>query len=501
LRAQVLKVQSISPNVARTRTGPKVRTAMLALALGIVAALSGCAQRPVNAPLAHIDASAGYRFAAREAGSIDRRLLVVLAFSGGGTRAAAFSYGVLEALRDVEIEGPGGRRVRLLDDVAVVSGVSGGSFTALAWGLYGDRLFAEYEARFLKRNVEGAMLERLANPVNWARLASPEWGRSELAAEYYDEILFEGATFGDLARKRGAMIVPTATDIATGARVPFNQVFFDLICSDLASFPLSRAAAASSAVPAVLSPVTLVNRGGKCGTHVPPWLADLMAKPAAGRPAERALGHVRQLQRFADSDDRPFLHLVDGGLSDNLGVRGAIEVLETLEALHLAGRPTPFDDVRRIVVFVVNSQSDRHRDWSRRSTPPGPIDVVLQASAVPIHDYSSEAVELLKNMQARWSLMRELRHSPSFAPDRDPALAARLATPSIDLHAIDVSFGALADARERAYLNELPTSLALPPEAVDRLRGAARTLVHESAELKRALGDAGARIVPAPAAP
>jgi NTE family protein len=210
---------------------------------------------------------------------------------------------------------------------------------------------------------------------------------------------------------------------------------------------------------------------------------------------------VRELQRFADGADRPFLHLVDGGLSDNLGVRGAIEVLETLEALHLAGRPTPFDDVRRIVVVVVNSQSERHRDWSRRSKPPGPIDVVLQASAVPIHDYSSEAVELLKNMQARWSLMRELRHSPSFQPERDPALAARLGTPSIDLHAVDVSFAALADAQERAYLNELPTSFALSPDAVDRLRRAARTLVHESAEFRRALADAGARIVPATPAP
>ena len=144
--------------------------------------------------------------------------IVVLAFSGGGTRAAAFSYGVLEVLRDTEVIGPKGERQRLLDLVDVITGVSGGSFTALAYGLYGDRLFGEYEQRFLKRNVEGELIGRVLSPVNWGSLASPDWGRSELAADLYDEILFDGATFADLQRKPGPMIVAAATDLTSGGR-------------------------------------------------------------------------------------------------------------------------------------------------------------------------------------------------------------------------------------------------------------------------------------------
>lgn len=34
-------------------------------------------------------------------------LSVILAFSGGGTRAAALAYGVLDALRDIKVECPG----------------------------------------------------------------------------------------------------------------------------------------------------------------------------------------------------------------------------------------------------------------------------------------------------------------------------------------------------------------------------------------------------------
>jgi NTE family protein len=60
------------------------------------------------------------------------------------------------------------------------------------------------------------------------------------------------------------MILASATDISTGARLVFDQDVFDAMCSDLAALPLSRAASASSAVPIVFSPVTLNNHGGSC---------------------------------------------------------------------------------------------------------------------------------------------------------------------------------------------------------------------------------------------
>ena len=45
---------------------------------------------------------------------------LALAFSGGGTRAAALSYGVLEALRDTGVETPS-RQARLRDSVYSIS--------------------------------------------------------------------------------------------------------------------------------------------------------------------------------------------------------------------------------------------------------------------------------------------------------------------------------------------------------------------------------------------
>lgn len=178
--------------------------------------LGGCAT--VNPPLTQVDANSGYTFQTRQKHFKSQENLVILAFSSGGTRAAAFSYGVLEFLRRTEAVGPKGYKVRLLDAVDAITGVSGGSFTALAYGLYGEKLFDDYAQRFLKRNVQGELIARALNPAYWGDLSSTGWGRSELAAQLYDEILFNGATFGDLDSGDGPLILASATDISTGAR-------------------------------------------------------------------------------------------------------------------------------------------------------------------------------------------------------------------------------------------------------------------------------------------
>src|SRR2546430_6642526 len=192
----------------------------LSFAVASVLLLGGCATRQVNPPIAKYDTSS-LRQVQKQWQRGDQQDLVVLAFSGGGTRAAAFSYGALEALRRIEIVNQACRKIRLLYEVDLITGVSCGSFTALAYGLYGDKLFDEYEARFLKRNVQGELTRGVLNPLNWGALSSTGWGRSELAAQLYDQVLFNGAPFSDLYRAGGPMIAVSATELTTGARIVF----------------------------------------------------------------------------------------------------------------------------------------------------------------------------------------------------------------------------------------------------------------------------------------
>ena len=375
----------------------------------------------------------------------------------------------------------------------MITGVSGGSFTALAYGLYGDKLFDDYEQRFLKRDVQGELIARALNPFYWGALSSPEWGRSELAAQLYDEILFNGATFGDLDRGTGPFIVASATDIASGGRIPFNQNIFNVLCSDLNAVPLSRAAAASSAVPVVLSPVTINNYGGTCNDAIPPWARMFMNSANPPRPAARAIRELKEIEPYTEGTTRPYIHLVDGGVSDNVGMRGVLDVLELLEALHDAGLPTPLDHVKRIVVFVVNSLSSPPITWDESPTPPGTVDVMLKAVGVPIDHYSYEAVELLKDIAARWETDRRVRQLAGCSTNKDAPICQTIHAPDAEIFAIDVSFAALADPAERAFLNQQPTSFVLTAEAVDRLRKAAGTIIQASPEFQRLLKDVGAK--------
>ena len=199
----------------------------------LVPLIAACtAHFPVNPPLEHYNPNYGYRVPDERVRGKSQQLFLALTFSGGGTRAAALSYGILGALARTEVMVEGRRR-RLLDEVDIISSVSGGSFTAGYYGLFGDRIFEEFEERFLKKNIDKKLRLRLFSPVNWFRLGSRNFARSDLAAKYYDKHIFEGATFGLIIARGGPGVVINATDMVLGSQFGFTQAQFDWICSNL----------------------------------------------------------------------------------------------------------------------------------------------------------------------------------------------------------------------------------------------------------------------------
>jgi len=469
----------------------------IALLVGSIAAaamLAGCAGRPINEPLDRVDPQSGYRgnVVLPRRPNNDPAALFALSFSGGGTRAAALSYGALEELRRVEYTTATGQTRRLIDEVDLITGISGGSFTALSYALYGDRLFDEYEERFLKRNVQGALARRsFLNPANWFRLMSGNFGRSELAAEYYDEILFEGATFNDLLERNGPLAIASGTDITTGSRFSYYQDDFDLICSDLGSVRLSRAAATSSAVPVVLSPVTLNNYGGSCGYQWPAWIEDILALDQHLRPAGRALERYKQMAEFRDSANRPFVHLVDGGVSDNIGVRGVLDALEEFLISREFREEKGFGGIRHIILLVVNARSNNEKDWQQKESPPGSFKQLMQSTGVPIERYSFETVELMKDRAEAASWRRQLRVAEARLAGASKA-EAEARYPEIRFHVLDVNFENLSDREERNYFMNLPTSFVLEDEEVDRLREVAGRLLRQSPVYRELIEELGA---------
>ncbi len=448
--------------------------------------LSACnAVAPVNPQVAKVPADEAYRvqeLIKQKRAHQRSDALVVLAFSGGGTRAAALSYGVLEELNRHPLPGAQNGET-LLDAVDVVTGISGGSFTALSFALYGKQMFGQYENQFLKRDVQGELVRRMLNPGNWPDLASETFGRSELAANYYDEILFAGASFADLRKRTTPAVLVSGTDVSTGARFEFTQETFDLLCSDLSDIKLSRAAAASSAVPGIFSALTFHNYAGRCDAPKPVWIADVADPDLRQRPAGRALLRRRDIEAFQDSVNRPYIHVVDGGVSDNLGLRGVIEALELLEISPRFRQQVAFERIRHIVVIVVNSRSAPSTDWDKSRKPPGIVQQLFQSSSVPIDRYSYESVELLKDIAQRWENKRQLAVAELRLQGISQAEAEQR-IPKTSFDAIDVSFDAITNPEQRKYFMDLPTSFHLPEEAVDKLREIAGKLLRDDARFK-----------------
>jgi NTE family protein len=441
----------------------------------------GCAHYPVNHPIKEVRLDAGYRPALMKAPENSDSLLLYLTFSGGGMRAAALSYGVLEELRKTEVVLDGKKR-RLLDEVDGISSVSGGSFTAGYYGLFGDRIFEDFESKFLKRNIQrGLILRALLNVANWVRLFSSTFARSDLAAEYYDKHIFEGGTFGDIAARKGPFIIMNATDMTHGTRVGFTQEAFDLICSDLSLFHVARAAAASSAIPMALTPITLRNYAGTCGFKTPEGFEKILE----GRGIlERQFYLHNDIAPFLDREKKPYIHLVDGGVGDNLGLKAVLDRVIVRGSVWETIKGTPMEKVRKVVFIVVNAETEPDPKWDRKERIPTFGVMLASYSSIAIDRYNKETIALLKESVGSWADEIKTERCKGEAVSTSPGSCG-----DIQFYVVEVKFDALKDETERRHLKRLPTSFKLPPEEVDKSRDAAHRILAESGEFQRLLRD------------
>lgn len=462
--------------------------------------LAGC--YPVNRQLAHYDPVGGYRYetltADDPAGNGDETF-VILTFSGGGTRAGAFAYGVLDELRRTPLTD--GRT--LLDEVDIMSSVSGGSFASAYYGLFGqEAFFRDFKDAVLYRKLEYGLALRILAPWNWPRLLSPYFARADLAEEYYDHTIFQGRRFADLPKRR-PFIILNATDISEGAVFSFTQPHFDRLCSDLSEVRVARGVAASSAFPVAFTPLTLKNYSkSSCEYKAPTWVLSAMKDAESNPPRYRLAVNWRS---YEDAAIRPFIHLSDGGLADNIGLRSP------LNALALAGswgiRKKINDGVvRRIVVIVVDAKPKAVNPRDLTPAPPSFYAVLNAAATTPMENYSADTVELLRSWFYDWDEKAEAydlrrarcdklaagacgrqrsgcveRHKTAcyetFSVKKPPAHP--------DLSLIHVRFEAIPDPAARLKLQQVDTRLQLPRDEVDELIDWGARLLRESPEYQK----------------
>jgi NTE family protein len=320
----------------------------------------------------------------------------------------------------------------------------------------------------LSRNFERELAERIVlNPINWFRLPSGTFGKSDLFAVLYDQTVFDHATFADLKRANGPFVIINGTDVTSGARFSYTQDYFDVICADLSKVPLGRAVATSTPLPPLLTPITLENRAGTCGWKPPAWQAAAEASVGTSQAPGRALLRARALQAFSNPDRR-YIHLFDGGLSENLGLT---EVLRALELLKVNPDETVLPALRharKLVVITVNALRFPDVDWDRSPAPPDTDTLVDQMWSIPVDRISLDAVEQAREQLAAWQ---------ADAPAERRSYIAQ------------VTFDSLKDPAERLYFKQVKTSLTLPKDQVDKLREVAGLLLRQAPAFQALLSD------------
>ena len=428
----------------------------------LVASCGHVTNLPLNKPVSDIHAGLGTSLYRETPESTDD-LMVGLAFSGGGMRAAAFSFGALKEIARATIT-VRGKRVALIDHIDFVTGVSGGSVPAAYFGLKRRAMLDDFRERFLIRDAEES-LNTTVSLGNISRAISGGINEDTRFRTWLDNNLFEGATFAQLLTDRRPRIWINATDIYNGTPFVFGKTAFSAICSDLANYPVANAVAASAAVPLVFAPVVIEAFPDSCNPPLPEWIEKARSNPNAP-PLLRA--YAQGVGRYRDGTVR-YIKLLDGGLTDNFGLSGFTIGRESSEVPYGPLTQQQAARLRRSLFLIVDAGQGPQGDWGRQLEGPSGSDLVNAVTGAALYASVRSSYTAFQATMENWrtSLVRWRCGLP-------PATFLKLGgggprnCNDLKIYVGRVGFDQLGPERS-AMLGAIETRFKLPVDKVDAL--------------------------------
>lgn len=446
--------------------------------IGAVAAtcalLLGCTSVyniPVNVPLAGATLDPDYGIDFTDPAERDD-LLIGFSFSGGGTRAAAFSFGVLDELGRMPVRGASDTMFERID---FLSGVSGGSVTAAYFGLKKRAGLSDFRERFLLQNAEAPLNTQLSLGTI-GRALGGGINDSKAFTAWLDANLFDNATLASL-RNRGSMRVwLNASDIYNRVPFVFNETAFSAICSDLNKYPLSAAVAASAAVPLAFAPAVVQAFPGTCKEPLPRWVTRAASNP---NTSPMLSSYAKAVLRYREGGV-PFIKLLDGGLVDNYGVAPLTIVRESSETPYGPLAPQQAVRLRRGILMVVDSKTGLSGDWINTVEGPNGVELIKAAVDTTIDASVGSSYTAFERTMKDWQSALVRWRCGLSAADR----ARYGAGPGWRCNDLQLFVGRLAfdqlDPARAAMLEAIPTRFQLPQAQVDEVIAAGRDTLRAS---------------------
>ncbi|MBK8838528.1 MAG: patatin-like phospholipase family protein [Hyphomonadaceae bacterium] len=393
---------------------------------------------------------------------------IALALSGGGARAASFSLGVLLQLRDMK--GPDGRA--LIDKVALVTSVSGGSTVAAWFGLHGAGGLDGFRAAMLDKDWQSQLHTTFVSPENWQRLMQGGVNGPDKLGDWLDNEVYSGAHMKDLSSHPRVII--NAADLYNGTPFAFATPYFQAICSDLGSVRVADAVAASMSVPIAFRPIVVKLPEGECPVPMPS-LVDAAKRDRASPALLRET--ARAFEAYRDPSRMKYLHLTDGGVADNFGLSSLVTIRRA------AGKPYgPYSArdavrIRRMTFLLVNSERNADGNWAMKPEGPDAVQLADALLSVSINAPKRAASDAFGSVLADWQ-----RDLIAWRCELTPAEARALGAgegwtcTDVQFRFDTVSFADLPpDQYER--LGAAATAVSLPKDQVDDLIAGGRRAI------------------------
>ena len=513
----------------------------------LCALVAGCVTPDRTTELTRLTAEEGYRWPPVSDGARDDVLLVLTA-SGGGTRSAALTLGTLRTLDQLKFDN--GQR-SILDEIDIISSVSGGSVTSAYFALRGREGLADIEEKFIRQDGIGQITGSVLNPVELISLATPSRSRLDLLTDYFKSSLFGEAKYADLMAANSAgkslarkpLLILNAADMSGGYVFSFTQSQFDLICSDLSEFKLAEAVSASAAFPVALTPLTLKNfspcnaqlenlnrpRGTTPTPWPPKWIefglkTSINVEPARVRRARQSFSYLNldcldpklneelECKPKSPSEQKTYLHLLDGGIADNLGLTEPLRLLESSDMLSPPIEGIFKGDIKAVIFIVVNAAPKVDLSLDRSSSTPGIFTMLKASIGSGIDGVTLQLIDRLRE-QIKRDLKDELdvdrlvtlscNNTQNDLTQFCKSVTADQTVLSIDARASQrcikacekflnvtqletsislIDFDYIKDERCRDYFKSIETSWTMSGKKIDDLLAVAPALLHNNAK-------------------
>ena len=230
--------------------------------------------------------------------------------------------------------------------------------------------------------------------------------------------------------------------------------------------------AASSAFPFLLSPLTLQNyqplEGFTALRDYQNGLKDYYNNRGRYYWSQSQLDYVDK--------PHPYVHLMDGGLADNIGLRWVINAYEQNSGFINQHLP----DIERLAIIAVNARTlppDAISD-SRR-TPHIIPTVVVATATISLDNYSLDTLNLADQLKTTLEqVQRDSLQCPTCPPFPAPVP-----------YVVEISFQAIKDPQVREAFYGISTSFHLPDEQVKALISMGCNLLREHASFRCLIED------------